>query len=293
MFAEDGDTYVAQMNAYRAQRDATPPPRRRREDSATRTERLYLCADEEALRLQRRHQRFLRQDEDAHWQAARAERRAQKATWQALSRAAKRQHQADFAALDQAWRHTRQVRRQQLATRQAEDEQWRLERTRLRRRRAALVPSVEPPQRWLAILVVVDNCTRQCLGLPLFTAGVHVTSQMVVEALRPLIPSSVQFVISDNGSQFIGRPFADLAQALGFSHVRIAPYRARTNGIAERFVRTLKEWLAHHAWSQPQELEALLADLRPAYNARPHQGRELAGRSPDAYAHHLLSTATC
>lgn len=293
MFTPDADTYVAQMNAYRRQRAAATGRRKRPADSTTRSERLHLCADEEALRLQRRHQRFLRQDEEADWQAARAARRAQRVVWQALPPAAKRQHQATFAAWDQAWRQRREVRRQQLATRQAEDKQWRGERTLLRRRRAALAPSTSPPQQWLAILVVVDNCTRRCLGLPLFTAGVHVTSQMVVDALRPLIPASVQFVISDNGSQFTGRPFADLAQACGFGHVRIAPYRPRTNGIAERFVRTLKEWLAHHRWSQPGEVEALLTEMRRVYNARPHQGRELAGRSPDAYASYLASTATC
>lgn len=281
------------MNAYRTQRAAGARRGRRQADSPTRQERLHLRADEEALRLQRRHDRFVRQDQDAQWRKARAERYVHKQAWRALSRAEKRKRLTEHAQQEQAWRQTRLARYQQLERRPMQDEQWREARTGLRQRRAALFTAAQQPSVWLAVLVVVDNCTRRCLGLPLFTAGVHVTSDMVVEALRPLIPPSVAFVISDNGSQFTAHPFAGLADALNFVHVRIAPYRARTNGIAERFVRTLKAWLAHHDWTAPEEVVALLTEFERFYNARPHQGRELAGRSPDTYTHDLLSCATC
>jgi hypothetical protein len=62
-------------------------------------------------------------------------------------------------------------------------------------------------------------------------------------------------------------------------HVRIAPYRARTNGLAERFVRTLKEALEELSWSTPDEVPRLLEQLLDGYNDRPHQGRDLAGLS--------------
>ena len=39
---------------------------------------------------------------------------------------------------------------------------------------------------WIAILLVTDNCTRQCLGLPLFMAGSHGTA---IHRKRPGIPS--------------------------------------------------------------------------------------------------------
>jgi hypothetical protein len=37
---------------------------------------------------------------------------------------------------------------------------------------------------WIAILVITDNCTRQCLGLPLFVAGPRVTAENIAEALQ-------------------------------------------------------------------------------------------------------------
>jgi hypothetical protein len=40
-------------------------------------------------------------------------------------------------------------------------------------------------------------------------------------------------------------------------HVLIARHRPESNGIAERFVRTLKAWLADQTWDGADELEAL------------------------------------
>ena len=145
---------------------------------------------------------------------------------------------------------------------------------------------------WLAILVVIDNGTRRCLHLPLFVTGAHVTAAEIVTQLRQHWPADLQFVISDNGAQFIADAFRQFARDMGFLHVRIAPHRPQTNGIAERFVRTLKEWLAWHTWQTPEELTALLAEFLVYYNDRPHQGAELAGLSPNEFAERL-KCATC
>jgi transposase InsO family protein len=178
--------------------------------------------------------------------------------------------------------------------RQVEDEVWRQARQDLHTRRQPFDPVSPPPTHvWLAILVIVDNCTRRCLGLPLFTAGAHVTSEMVVAALRQLLPAELQFLISDNGPQFKADAFAELARTANFIHVRIAPRRACTNGIAERFVQTLKDWLAQHAWTTPEELERLLVEFLAFYNDRPHQGTELNGLSPNEYACRLANYSTC
>ena len=144
----------------------------------------------------------------------------------------------------------------------------------------------------MAILVVVDNGTRRCLQLPLFVTGVHVTAEDIVAQLQAHWPRELQFVISDNGAQFIADAFAQFAQTMGFLHVRISPHRPQTNGIAERFVRTLKEWLVWHSWQSPEELTALLAEFIVYYNDRPHQGAELAGLSPNEFARQL-GCSTC
>ena len=140
---------------------------------------------------------------------------------------------------------------------------------------------------WIAVLVVTDTCTRQCLGLPLFVAGLHVSSEMVALALRTLLPADLQFLISDRGIHFTADAFQQLARDAEFVHVVIARHRPQSNGIAERFVRTLKEWLADKAWQSDQGLLDFLHLFLSEYNNRPHQGLPIPGLSPNEYANRI------
>jgi transposase InsO family protein len=120
-------------------------------------------------------------------------------------------------------------------------------------------PAAKPP--WVAILVLTDNCTRQCLVLPLFAAGPKVTAEVVIAALRVLLPRELQFLNSDRGIHFTAHQFAQFAQEEDFVHVLIARHRPASNGRAARFVRTLKEWLAARLGGR--------RDARPAAGAVP------------------------
>ncbi len=89
---------------------------------------------------------------------------------------------------------------------------------------------------WIAVLMLTDNCTRQCLGLPLFIAGSYVTAEMVVAALQVLLPAHLQFLISDRGVHFTADVFQQFATEAEFVHVVIAHHRPQSNGITERFI---------------------------------------------------------
>ena len=296
VFGDVNLPYEQQMAQYAQQRAAKRASKgqrkhRRRQKQA---ERAALNAQSDELRVGRRRQRQARREEDAAWRTTREAHRAEGQAWRALSRAERRQRRAVRQAQQQAWREQKAARQTLTQARQAEDEAWRQERQRIRSGLAILLHSTPLVYAWLAIVVVVDNGTRRCLGLPMFTAGVHVTAEMVVAALRSIWPQGVQFVVSDNGAQFIAEVFQQFAQEMVFLHVRIAPRRACTNGIAERFVRTLKEWLEGRSWHTPEELAALLAEFIEYYNDRPHQGAELDGLSPNEYARWLSATcSTC
>ncbi|PKO21275.1 MAG: hypothetical protein CVU38_15605 [Chloroflexi bacterium HGW-Chloroflexi-1] len=125
----------------------------------------------------------------------------------------------------------------------------------------------------------------------LLTAGLAVSAAMVVAALAPLLPATLQYLVSDNGKQFTAQIMAALLAGRGIVHVRIAPRRPRTNGIAERLVRTTKELLARHNWHGAGELEGLLPPVQAEYNERPHQGKELKGLSPNEYKRRLLASS--
>jgi transposase InsO family protein len=280
-------TYAAQRAAKRQERRR---PSRLQAEPAAWTQ---LRIEAEDLRAQRRRQRWERRAADEAWRVTRQERRWQDRVWHSLPRSEKHQQRSQRQAAIGQWRERKQARRRELAVRRAEDGAWRQARQALRERQAQLEQAAPPTMAWLAILVSVDNCTRHCSGLPCFTAGAHVTSEMVVAALGPLLPANLQFLISDNGVQFTAEAFAALTRTANFIHVRIAPHRACTNGIAERFVQTLKDWLAGRSWTTPQEMQALLAEFQAFYNDRPHQGAELNGLSPNEYARRLTIRSTC
>lgn len=239
-----------------------------------------LRREEEALRNERRRIRERRKLEDAAWKEARAARKAEEEAYWALPKEERRKQRKAKRRQDEEWRAMRARRRAILEERKREDAEWRRKRLDLRQRKSEL-PVVT---HWIAILVMVDNCTRQCLGLPLFVAGPKVTSEMVVEALRDLLPPELQFLISDRGVHFTAQAFQKLARSEGFIHVPVARHRPQSNGIAERFVRTLKEWLADKSWENEQTLQALLEQFLDEYNNRPHQGLAIPGLSPNEFA---------
>ncbi len=138
----------------------------------------------------------------------------------------------------------------------------------------------------VAILVIIDNCTRKCLGLPVFINGRKVTADDVIRALEDRLPSELRYIISDNGKQFIAEAFQQLCRNKGIAHVRITRHRPATNGIAERFVGRLKEMLAESEWKDVEELVLVLDEVISEYNDAPHQG--LDGLSPDEYGRRLM-----
>lgn len=235
------------------------------------------------LRGERRQVRAQRRLEDAAWQATRAGHQAEQAAVQTLSTEDRRQQRHTRRAAAAQWRALRAQRRATLAQRAQEDADWRAQRQHLRERQAHL-PVVTA---WIAVLVVLDNCNRQCWGLPLFVTGAHLTAEVIVAALRELLPPELQFLISDRGVHFKAQTFHDFLHSRACVHVLIARHRPQSNGIAERFVRTLKEWLADKAWQEEQELALLLQQFRVEYNDRPHQGLAIPGLSPNAFAERI------
>lgn len=278
MFEDPSLDYVEAMQAFVAasaqQGQIDKPSAKEIEKPSQKAAIRHLRQEQDRLRVKRRDIRIQRNQEDAAWKALRQQHRQEE-----LEFSLRRAKNGERKAWKENWQALRQQRRQTLQHRGQEDEVWRQQRLLLRAQLAEL-PIVTA---WIAILVITDNCTRKCVGLPLFVAGAHVTSEMIVNALHTLLPAELQFLISDRGVHFTAQTFDELAESAGFIHVVIARHRPQSNGIAERFVRTLKEWLAARPWNSEQELLILLTEFRTQYNSRPHQGLAIPGLSPDEF----------
>jgi transposase InsO family protein len=83
---------------------------------------------------------------------------------------------------------------------------------------------------------------------------------------------SVKRVMSDNGACYRSTIHAVTCRALGLRHLRTRPYRPRTNGKAERFIRTLLTGWAYGAiYGSSHERAAALDGWLWTYNhRRPH-----------------------
>jgi len=283
IFEDQALDYAEAMRAFvtaseqASQPESTPESG---EKPSRKAEMRRLRQEEAQLRVERRGIRQHRSQEDTAWQTIRQQHQMEEENDLAMSKPERHRRRHTRQAESKLWKTQRDQRRQTLEQRRQEDEHWRQLRLDLRER-MSLLPIVTA---WIAILVITDNCTRQCLGLPLFVAGSNVTAEMIVAALRVLLPEELQFLISDRGVHFTAQVFKQLARNEEFIHVIIARHRPQSNGIAERFVRTLKEWLATHSWDNGQELLALLEQFRPEYNDRPHQGIGIPGLSPNEFA---------
>lgn len=90
----------------------------------------------------------------------------------------------------------------------------------------------------------------------------------------------VERVMSDNGSPYVSKCFAQVMRQRGLKHLRTKPYTPRTNGKAERFIQTLlREWAYAKSYASSGRRNAALAPFIDRYNRRrPHAS--LNGQSP-------------
>jgi len=82
----------------------------------------------------------------------------------------------------------------------------------------------------------------------------------------------VDRVMTDNGSAYISGDHRDACAELGLKHLRTRPYRPRTNGKAERFIRTmLGGWAYGAVYRDSDERRRALPAWLDFYNRRrPH-----------------------
>lgn len=284
VFNKPEATYEQAMDAYidaRAQKDSCNK-KTKHEQGSIKARKEELLEQEQTLRQERRSIREKRKMEDESWRNLKKQRRDEKVALKEVSRQERRAKRAEQQAKEEIWRQKRIARREQRQCRKEQERIWRENRRQIRLDLYNL-----PIGAFVAILVIIDNCTRQCLGLPIFVAGKHVTAQMVVDALAVLLPPHLQYLIADRGIHFKAKVLLELAHLREFKRVLLSPHRPQSNGIAERFVRTVKEYLTACSWENPEQLEPILKNLPFEYNERPHQGLELQGLSPNEYARRI------
>ena len=109
-----------------------------------------------------------------------------------------------------------------------------------------------------------------------------------LDTCYPLVFFDAIRVMTDNGSAYRSKLFAQALHRAGARHIRTRPYTPRTNGKAERFIQTsLREWAYAQPYTSSAQRTQAIAPWIDAYNRdRPHTG--IGGLTPWQRVNNLL-----
>lgn len=128
-----------------------------------------------------------------------------------------------------------------------------------------LVGPLPPSNGYRYLLTIVDRYSRWPEAIPLHDMTAETVARAFVETwiARFGIPETVT---TDQGRQFESDLFRELSRAMGSKHVRTTAYHPQSNGLVERFHRTLKAAIMAVGKKQwTSELPIIMLGLRTAY----------------------------
>jgi transposase InsO family protein len=128
---------------------------------------------------------------------------------------------------------------------------------------------------WEFVHVCVDDCTRLAYAEALDDERADTVCAFLERAVEWFAGHGITVarVMTDNGSPYRSHAHAAICRKLGLRHLFIEPYRPRTNGKAERFIRTLTErWAYGGVYLTNTQRRAALPGFLAHYNyRRPHR----------------------
>lgn len=122
---------------------------------------------------------------------------------------------------------------------------------------------------WEVLHLAIDDHSRLAYTEVLADERRETTTGFLVRAVDWFSAHGVttERVMTDNGSAYRSRCFADELRQRGIAHRFTRPYTPRTNGKAERFVQTaLREWAYAHTYRHSDERTRHLANWQHFYN---------------------------
>jgi transposase InsO family protein len=134
---------------------------------------------------------------------------------------------------------------------------------------------------WEFVHVAVDDATRLAHAEVLPDERPETAVAFLQRAIKWLSTLGVRAerVMTDNGNPYRSKLHAVACRELGLKHLRTQAYRPRTNGKAERFIKTLTDrWAYDAVYGSSSERAAALPGWLDEYNRR-RQHRSL-GRMP-------------
>ncbi|KAL7306185.1 hypothetical protein TKK_0001629 [Trichogramma kaykai] len=112
-------------------------------------------------------------------------------------------------------------------------------------------------------LTIIDRFSRWPMAIPLRDMQANTVAQAMFQWIRA--HGAPIFITSDRGAQFESTLFTELAKMIGTTLVRTTSYHLMSNGMIERFHRTLKAALKCSTQPWTEALPSVLLGLRTSY----------------------------
>ena len=157
------------------------------------------------------------------------------------------------------------------------------------KRKEPLIPHDTPMAPWKKLgtdlfevdgehfVLICDYFSKYPIVTPLHAT----TSENVTDEIRKAVSLFGQpdEIVSDNGPQYIGKPFQDFVHKWGIQHTTSSPRFPQSNGFIERQVQTIKK-IIKKCKKEKQSLHLAMLDLRatPVDSKLPSPAEMLMGR---------------
>ena len=137
------------------------------------------------------------------------------------------------------------------------------------------------------ILTLVDHFSKWAEAIPLASHTAPVVARALVEHVFTRFGAPKQ-LLSDRGPEFESHLFQDLMNWYGVDKLRTTAYKPSTNGVVERFHRTLNSMLGKVVSASQRDWDEMLPQVVAAYRATRH---DVTGYSPNMlFLGHEVST---
>jgi len=94
---------------------------------------------------------------------------------------------------------------------------------------------------FLFLISIIDGYSRYIVNHELMTSMEEIDVEYTLVKAREKFPEHKPRIISDNGSQFLSRDFAEYLKLEGLKHIRTSVNYPQSNGKIERYHRTISE----------------------------------------------------
>jgi hypothetical protein len=126
-------------------------------------------------------------------------------------------------------------------------------------------PLPETPRRNTHLIVGIDYLTKWIIAKPVKRGDAATASDFIIEDVI-LIYGMVKSISTDRGKSFMNELFQLVTKEFGLTHIRTSGYHPRSNGLAERSIRTLTEMMSYYIKERHTDWDRIVPYVVFAYN---------------------------